>query len=89
MFILSNFLSSFPFLALMSLGSATITYYLVKFHPGFSHFMYVYLDLLFSISVVESCMMVIASLVPNFLMGLVIGAGFIVRNRSYSPNYSS
>ncbi|KAH6812976.1 ABC-2 type transporter family protein [Perilla frutescens var. frutescens] len=76
-FILSNFISSFPFLFVMSLCSVSITYFMVKYHPGFSHFIYAFLDLLLSISVVESCMMVVAALVPNFLMGVVVGAGII------------
>ena len=76
---LSNFLSSFPFLTVMSLATASITYYMVKFHPGISHFMYISLDLISSIATVESCMMMIASLVPNFMMGVIIGAGYIVR----------
>ncbi|EYU26837.1 hypothetical protein MIMGU_mgv11b023824mg, partial [Erythranthe guttata] len=37
-FILSNFLSSFPFLIAISLSSASITYFMVKFHPGIFHF---------------------------------------------------
>ncbi|XWS73578.1 hypothetical protein CRYUN_Cryun02cG0141100 [Craigia yunnanensis] len=76
-YILSNFLSSFPFLTVMSLATASITYYMVKFRPGISHFMYVSLDLISSIATVESCMMMIASLVPNFMMGVIIGAGYI------------
>ncbi|KAA8528071.1 hypothetical protein F0562_035060 [Nyssa sinensis] len=76
-FILSNFISSFPFLVLLSLATATITYNMVHFRPGFSHFLYTCLDLVSSIAVVESCMMVVASLVPNFLMGIITGAGII------------
>ncbi|XP_021277890.1 ABC transporter G family member 13 isoform X2 [Herrania umbratica] len=76
-YILSNFLSSFPFLTLMSLATSSITYYMVKFHPGISHFTYVSLDLISSIATVESCMMMIASLVPNFMMGVIIGSGYI------------
>ncbi|XP_039032839.1 ABC transporter G family member 12-like [Hibiscus syriacus] len=76
-YILSNFLSSFPFLTVMSLSTASITYYMVKFRPGISHFMYIALDLVSSIATVESCMMMIASLVPNFMMGVIIGAGYI------------
>ncbi|XVE59976.1 hypothetical protein DITRI_Ditri05aG0089600 [Diplodiscus trichospermus] len=76
-YILSNFLSSFPFLTLMSLATASITYYMVKFRPGISHFTYASLDLISSIATVESCMMMIASLVPNFMMGVIIGAGYI------------
>lgn len=77
-YIVSNFISSFPFLVVMSFSSVSITYFMVKYHPGFSHFMYAFIDLLLSISVVESCMMVVAAVVPNFLMGVVVGAGFIV-----------
>ncbi|KAH7543514.1 hypothetical protein FEM48_Zijuj02G0192100 [Ziziphus jujuba var. spinosa] len=76
-YILSNFLSSFPFLALMSLSTGTITYYMVKFRPEFSNYLYLSLDLISSIATVESSMMIIASLVPNFLMGVIIGAGYI------------
>lgn len=78
-FILSNLISSFPFLILMTLSSVSITYFVVKFRTGFYHFMYAALDLLISIAIVESCMMVVASLVPNFMMGIIVGAGFIVR----------
>ncbi|BAT91171.1 hypothetical protein VIGAN_06248400 [Vigna angularis var. angularis] len=76
-YILSNFLSSFPFLAVMSTATGAISYYMVKSSSEFSHFLYITLDLLGCIAVVESSMMVIASLVPNFLMGLTIGAGYI------------
>ncbi|GMP87911.1 hypothetical protein CsSME_00040092 [Camellia sinensis var. sinensis] len=61
LYILSNFISSFPFLVVMSLSTATITYHMVN-----------------SIAVVESCMMVVASFVPNFLMELITGAGIII-----------
>lgn len=62
----------------MALSSASIFYFMVKFHPGFFHFMYAALDLLLSIAVIESCMMVVAALVPNFMMGVIVGAGLIV-----------
>ncbi|KAK7341247.1 hypothetical protein VNO80_24173 [Phaseolus coccineus] len=76
-YILSNFLSSFPFLAVMSTATGAITYYMVSSRSEFSHFLYITLDLMGCIAVVESSMMIIASLVPNFLMGLTIGAGYI------------
>ncbi|WVZ01710.1 hypothetical protein V8G54_022516 [Vigna mungo] len=76
-YILSNFLSSLPFVTVMSTATGTITYYMVKFRSEFSHFVYICLDLIGCIAVVESSMMIIASLVPNFLMGLIIGAGYI------------
>ncbi|KAJ4724326.1 ABC transporter G family member [Melia azedarach] len=76
-YILSNFLSSLPFLTVMSVATTSITYYMVKFRSGISHFIYVCLDLISSIAVVESCMMMIASVVPNFLTGIIIGAGYL------------
>ncbi|KAK7258982.1 hypothetical protein RIF29_24575 [Crotalaria pallida] len=45
--------------------------------PEFSHLLYICLDLMGCIAIVESSMMIIASLVPNFLLGLIIGAGYI------------
>ncbi|KAK4749050.1 hypothetical protein SAY87_026499 [Trapa incisa] len=74
-FVLGNTISSMPFLMLISLISATICYYMVKLHPGFSHYVFFALCLYASLTVVESLMMAIASVVPNFLMGIIIGAG--------------
>lgn len=77
-YVVSNFLSSCPFLALMSLATATIVYFMVKFRPEFPSYLYFALDLLSCIATVESAMMIVASLVPNFLMGVTIGAGYLV-----------
>ncbi|KAL6195980.1 hypothetical protein ACLB2K_031597 [Fragaria x ananassa] len=76
-FIISNFLSSFPFLVAITLSTGTITYYLVKFRTEFSHYVYFSLNIFLCISVIESLMMVVASLVPNFLMGIITGAGIM------------
>jgi hypothetical protein len=76
-YILSNYISSFPFLVAISVITGTITYNLVKFRPGFSHYAFFCLNIFFSVSVIESLMMVVASVVPNFLMGLITGAGLI------------
>ncbi|KAK3009466.1 hypothetical protein RJ639_013412 [Escallonia herrerae] len=76
-FVLSNFLSSFPFLVAVAFTTGTITYYMVKFGHGVSHYVYFCLNIFGAISVVESCMMIIASLVPNFLMGIITGAGVL------------
>ncbi|KAF5748736.1 ABC transporter G family member 12-like isoform X2 [Tripterygium wilfordii] len=78
-YILSNSISSSPFLVAIAWISGTITYSMVKFHPGFSfsHYVFFCLNILFCIAVIESLMMVVASLVPNFLMGVVTGAGII------------
>lgn len=78
-FILSNFLSSFPYLVAVAGSSGTITYFMVKFHTGFSHYAYYVLNLYGCIAVVESLMMIVASLVPNFLMGIITGAGIMVK----------
>lgn len=86
---LSNFLSSLPFIILMCLATSSIITYMVKFQPSASHFFYNCLDLISAIATVESCMMMIASLVPNFLMGVMIGAGYIVRTLSVSLSLSS
>ncbi|XP_019056036.1 PREDICTED: ABC transporter G family member 15-like [Nelumbo nucifera] len=76
-FIVSNFVSSFPFMVSVAAASGTITYYMVKLHPGFSRYIYFCCVLFVCNSVVESCMMVVAALVPNFLMGIITGAGII------------
>ncbi|KAF3636322.1 ABC transporter G family member 11 [Capsicum annuum] len=44
---------------------------------GFSHYLFFVLALYASITAVESLMMAIASVVPNFLTGIVIGAGIL------------
>jgi hypothetical protein len=87
-FILSNYLSSFPFLVSIALLSGTICFYLVKFRSGFNHYVFFCLNIFGSISVIESLMMVIASLVPNFLMGLITGAGIIVRLKCFRSSLS-
>ncbi|CAI9289472.1 unnamed protein product [Lactuca saligna] len=76
-FILANFLSSFPFLVAVSLVTGTITWNMVKFNHGFSRYAFYCLNLFGSIAVIESCMMIVAALVPNFLFGLVVGAGVL------------
>ncbi|KAK7269009.1 hypothetical protein RIF29_21724 [Crotalaria pallida] len=74
-FVISNTLSAMPFLILITFLSGTICYFLVRLHPGFLHYLFFVLCLYASVTVVESLMMVIASVVPNFLMGIIIGAG--------------
>lgn len=77
-YILSNFMSSFPFLFAVSIATSSIVYPMVKYRHGFSHYVYFALSLYAGVSVIESLMMVIAGVVPNFLMGIVTGAGVIV-----------
>eukprot|EP00252_Welwitschia_mirabilis_P024923 TRINITY_DN7606_c0_g2_i1.p1 TRINITY_DN7606_c0_g2~~TRINITY_DN7606_c0_g2_i1.p1 ORF type:complete len:488 (+),score=87.47 TRINITY_DN7606_c0_g2_i1:205-1464(+) len=73
-FVIANFMSSFPFLVMVAGTSAGIAFPMVKL-GGIGKFFFAFLDLLGTIAVVESLMMVVASLVPNFLMGIMIGAG--------------
>ncbi|CAK7342624.1 unnamed protein product [Dovyalis caffra] len=73
-FMLSNLLSSFIFLVIMSLSSGTIIFYMVKFHLGFSHYCYLCMNLFFCVAIMESVAMIVALLVPNFLMGVGVSA---------------
>ncbi|KAH9679365.1 hypothetical protein WN943_027352 [Citrus x changshan-huyou] len=84
-FVLSNFLSSFPFLVILSISSGTILHYMVQFHPGFSHYCHFCLSLFCCVSIVETCVMVVALLVPNVLMGIGVGTALIVLMMMVSP----
>ncbi|KAE8705344.1 ABC transporter G family member 11 [Hibiscus syriacus] len=74
-FVIGNTLSAMPFLVMITFISGTICYFMVHLHPGFQHYLFFVLCLYASVTVVESLMMAIASIVPNFLMGIIIGAG--------------
>lgn len=74
-FVISNTISAMPFLMMITFISGTICYFMVHLHPGFTHYLFFVLCLYASVTVVESLMMAIASIVPNFLMGIIIGAG--------------
>ncbi|RVW78348.1 ABC transporter G family member 11 [Vitis vinifera] len=74
-FIVGNTLSSVPYLLLISLIPGVIAYYLTGLQKGFDHFIYYSLVLFTCMMLVESLMMIVASIVPNFLMGIITGAG--------------
>ncbi|EEE51200.1 hypothetical protein OsJ_32013 [Oryza sativa Japonica Group] len=74
-FVISNTISAMPFLILITFISGTMCYFMVRLHPGFTHYLFFVLCLYASVTVVESLMMAIASVIPNFLMGIIIGAG--------------
>lgn len=80
-FVLANFLSSFPFLVMITLSSATIIFYMVKFHMGFSIYCYFCINLFCCLSTMESITMIVALLVPNFLMGIGVTSAVIVSKR--------
>ncbi|KAI3770163.1 hypothetical protein L6452_01286 [Arctium lappa] len=74
-FVIANTLSSTPYLLLVSVIPGALAYYLTGLREGFDHFVY-YSSVLFScMLLVESLMMIVASLVPNYLMGIIMGAG--------------
>ncbi|KAF5781104.1 putative ABC-2 type transporter [Helianthus annuus] len=74
-FVIANTLSSIPYLLLVSVIPGTLAYYLAGLRDGLDHFAY-YTSVLFScMLVVESLMMIVASIVPNYLMGIIVGAG--------------
>lgn len=77
-FVIANTISALPFLVLICFMSGTVCYFMVRLHPGFSHYIFFILNLYASVTVVESLMMAIASVIPNFLMGIIIGAGIQV-----------
>ncbi|KAH7434945.1 hypothetical protein KP509_06G041600 [Ceratopteris richardii] len=76
-FVVANTLSSLPFLCAIATVTATITYVMAGLHPGFDHYIYFLVGLFGSVTVVESLMMAVASVVPNYLMGIISGAGIM------------
>ncbi|XP_057970589.1 ABC transporter G family member 1-like [Malania oleifera] len=74
-FAVGNTLSSIPYLLIISLIPGAIAYYLVGLQKGLEHFVFFVLLLFVCMMLVESLMMIVASVVPDFLMGIIIGAG--------------
>lgn len=60
---------------LISLIPGATIYYLARLHSGFEHFFYFASALFACMMLVESLMMIVASIVPNFLMGIIVGSG--------------
>ncbi|XP_057492230.1 ABC transporter G family member 1-like isoform X3 [Actinidia eriantha] len=74
-FVVGNTISSLPYLLLISLIPGAIAYYLVGLQRGVGRFAYFALLLFACMLLVESLMMIVASVVPDFLMGIITGAG--------------
>uniref|UniRef100_A0A0E0J6D5 ABC transporter domain-containing protein n=1 Tax=Oryza nivara TaxID=4536 RepID=A0A0E0J6D5_ORYNI len=74
-FVISNTLSATPYLAVMIIIPGAILYYLTGLTRGGSNIAYFVVTLYMCIVLVESIMMVIAAVVPDFLMGIVVGSG--------------
>ncbi|KAF3440838.1 hypothetical protein FNV43_RR19124 [Rhamnella rubrinervis] len=74
-FVVGNSLSSIPYLIIISLIPGAIAYYLVGLQKNVENFTYFALLLFVCMMLVESLMMILASIVPDFLMGIITGAG--------------
>ncbi|KAM0888739.1 hypothetical protein ACQ4PT_028158 [Festuca glaucescens] len=74
-FVISNTLSATPYLALIAVIPGAMLYYLTGLTKGADHFAYFVITLCMCTLLVESIMMIIAALVPDFLMGIIVGAG--------------
>ena len=74
-YVIGNTFSSLPYLLIISLLPGAIAYYLVGLQKSFEHFAYFSLVLFVCMMLVESLMMIVASIVPDFLMGIITGAG--------------
>ncbi|KAL5704510.1 ATP-binding cassette sub- G member 1 [Ranunculus cassubicifolius] len=73
-FIISNTFSSVPYLLLNSLVPGAIAYFLVGLQRGTEHFVYFSLVIFVCTMLVEGVMMIVAGIVPDFLMGIIAGS---------------
>ncbi|XP_020595085.1 ABC transporter G family member 11-like [Phalaenopsis equestris] len=73
-FTIANMLSSMPFILVISVFPAAIAYYMVGLQRDPQHFIFFVLVLYSSMLLVEGLMMIVASIVPDYLMGIITGA---------------
>jgi hypothetical protein len=73
--VISNWLSATPYLVLIAVLPGAVAYYLSGLKRGVDHFMYFTLVLCACTMLVEGLMMIVAAIVPDFLMGIITGAG--------------
>ncbi|XP_061355519.1 uncharacterized protein LOC133300048 [Gastrolobium bilobum] len=74
-FLIGNILSVVPYMLMISLIPGGIAYYLCGLHKGLENFMY-FTSLLFAIMMwVESLMLVVGSVSPNYVIGMFIAGG--------------
>ncbi|KAF4373711.1 hypothetical protein G4B88_030054 [Cannabis sativa] len=74
-FVMGNTISAQPYLVLIALIPGALAYFPPGLRGGFEHFIYFVLVLYACMMLVESLMMIVAALVPNFLLGIITGAG--------------
>ncbi|KAF7842992.1 ABC transporter G family member 11-like [Senna tora] len=71
-YVIGNTLSSIPYLLLVSFIPGAISYYLPGLQRSLPHFFYFCCVLFSCLMPVEGLMMIVASIVPNFLMGILL-----------------
>ncbi|GLC35641.1 hypothetical protein PLESTB_000000400 [Pleodorina starrii] len=76
-FALANTLASAPFIFGIAIISSAIVYWLVGLNDNGDRFVFFFVNLYVSLTVVESLMMAIAAVVPHYLMGIAGGAGIM------------
>ncbi|XVE49524.1 hypothetical protein DITRI_Ditri01bG0089500 [Diplodiscus trichospermus] len=74
-FVFANTFSALPFLTVISLIPGAVCYYIPCLHQGFEHFLFFVSTLFVCMMLVESLLMIVASLVPSFLMGVIVATG--------------
>ncbi|KAH9549331.1 hypothetical protein CY35_10G012600 [Sphagnum magellanicum] len=77
-FVISNSLSSLPFLFFIAFVSGSIIYLMVQLHHGFDHYIDFVLLLFVELACADSLMMAVASVCPSVLVGILIGSGIQV-----------
>ncbi|KEH31211.1 white-brown-complex ABC transporter family protein [Medicago truncatula] len=74
-FLIGNIFSSLPYIIMISVIPGGIAYQLCKMHKGLEHFLY-FISLLIAIVMwVESLMLVVGSISPNYVIGMFITGG--------------
>ncbi|XP_057417978.1 ABC transporter G family member 1-like [Lotus japonicus] len=74
-YVIGNTFSSIPYFLLITIIPGVITYYPPGLRKGYEHFLYFFFVLFSCLMIVESLMMTVASIVPNFLMGIITDSG--------------
>ncbi|KAK2383521.1 ABC transporter G family member [Trifolium repens] len=74
-FLIGNIFSAIPYMLMISLIPGGIAYYLCGMHKGLENFIYFISLLLAIVMWVESLMLVIGSISPNYVIGMFITGG--------------
>ncbi|CAI8617927.1 unnamed protein product [Vicia faba] len=74
-FLIGNIFSAVPYILMISLIPGGIAYYLCGMHKGVEHFVYFISLLLAIVMWVESLMLVVGSISPNYVIGMFITGG--------------